>query len=170
MSNRTAIDYDISPKAANELAGVVLLPYECRVMFMEKYLNDHGTAALANLFAQFIGMANSVIENNRDSLEVFLICEKDWTPYEAERMNLPTIFGALNGIKLAEGVDQSKTCHGCACRIGSLANQSPSTSCDVAYCLEESAKFMCHEHMDENGNPTRKCIGFTQLRKGAKAA
>lgn len=165
MTERKAIDYDISSKDASELLGACLLPHEFRMMLMEKYLKERGSKALANLFSQFIGMANSVVENNRESLELFLICEKGWMPYEAEKMNLPTIFGALNGIKLAQGIDQSKTCHGCACRIGSLANQSPSTTCDVDYCLQDGDKFMCHENLDDKGNPTRKCVGFTQLKK-----
>lgn len=168
--DRKALDYDITPKDANELLGAVLLPYEFRMMLMEKYLKDHGPSALANLFAQFIGMANSVIENNRDSLELFLVCEKNWLPYEAEKMNLPTIFGALNGIKLAEGIDQSKTCHGCACRIGTLANQSPSTTCDVEWCLQGDDRFWCHEDLDEKGNPTKRCIGFQTHLKNREAA
>src|SRR6185503_13705551 len=129
-----AIDYELSVRDSKELLGVVLLPHEIRLKVLENYRKEHGSQALANLFSQFIGLANSVVANSHDAIELFLIVGKVEHPYQAEKMNWPTIFGALNGVKLAKGVNQEKTCHGCACRLGSLANQSPSTTCDVEWC------------------------------------
>ncbi len=163
-----AIDYEISNKDASELLGAVLLPHEFRLLVLTKYAEEHGTAALANLFSQFIGLANSVIANSHDAVELFLICEADFHPYEAEKVNFPTLFGALNGVKLANGVDQTNCCHGCAFRHGSLANQSPSTTVDADWCLSDDLQFWCHENMDKNDKPTRKCVGF-QVRTKASA-
>jgi hypothetical protein len=158
----TATDYSFTKSEANELLGAVLLPHEFRELILRKYLASHGGDALVNLFSQFIGMANSVVENSRDALWTFGIIEAKMDPKTADDINYPTIFGALNGVKLAYGVDQAATCHGCACRLGSLANQSPSTTCDVDWCLQGDDVFWCHEHMDENEKPTRRCVGFQQ--------
>lgn len=163
--NDRATDYTMSKSDANELLGAVLLPNEIRALVLTKYLEKNGAKSLVNLFSQFIGMANSVIQNNRESLELFMIVDRDYHPYQAEKINLPTLFGALNGVKLADGVDQNKTCHGCACRLGSLANQSPSTTTDVDWCMGNDDIFMCHEDMDESGRPTRRCVGFARLKK-----
>lgn len=163
---RKAVDYSISVADSKELLGVVLLPHDIRAKVLDKYRKEHGAEALVNLFSQFIGLANSVVANSHDAIELFLIVEADFHPYQAEKINWPTLFGALNGVKLAEGVNQEKTCHGCACRLGSLANQSPSTTCDVDWCLADLDKFWCHEDLDEDGKPTKKCIGFeTQKRR-----
>ena len=118
------------------------------------------------LFSQFIGMANSVIENNREMLELFLITECHVHPYTAEKINLPTLFGALNGIEIAERVEESKTCTGCAFRRGTCANQSPITTIDAKDAVEgDIGQFMCHTDLDDNMEPTHKCIGYAQLVK-----
>lgn len=166
-------DYIFATKDAQTLMGAVGLPDWARKEILNHYVKEGDINDLINLFSQFIGMANSVVENCRDSLELFCIVEKDYGPYQAEKINLPTIFGALQGIHLAENIDQNKTCHGCACRIGSLANQSPTTTCDVDYCLsggtygENEDKFMCHEDM-ENDKPTKLCRGYAQILKNRK--
>lgn len=166
--SRPASDYEINPKLANDLLGAVGLPQDIRLEVLRYLHRQHGTVAMLELFSQFIGLANSVVANCHEALETFLIVEKDWEPLQAEKVNFPTIFGALNGVKLAQGVDQAKTCHGCACRLGSLANQSPATTCDVDWCLDGDDRFMCHEEMDESGNPTKRCVGFEMHRKKAR--
>jgi hypothetical protein len=103
-------------------------------------------------------------------IELLLIAEGGMHPHEAERVNLPTLFGAPNGVLLAQGVDQTKTCGGCAFRLGTCANQSPSTTCDADWCSGGEDHFMCHEDLDEAGNPTRKCTGFTQARRSRRKA
>lgn len=170
MTHSKAIDYSIDEADTRELLGIVSLPADYRGMLLTKYVAEHGTAALAELFAQFIGLANSVVANNREMAELLLITEGGMTPNAAEQANLPTIFGALNGILLAEGVDQAKTCGGCAFRLGSCANQSPVTTCDADWCSDGEDQFMCHEDLDDVGKPTRKCTGFTQARKSRRKA
>lgn len=164
--NRKATDYAMDTELAQDLAGVVQFSHDIRLEVLRSMQQRLGSDAMLALFSQFIGMANSVVANCHDALEEFLIVEKGWHPYQAEKLNFPTLFGALNGVKLAEGVNQDKTCHGCACRLGSLANQSPSTTCDVDWCLQGDDRFYCHEDLDEQGMPTKRCIGFqTHLKK-----
>ncbi|OWK35167.1 hypothetical protein FRUB_10009 [Fimbriiglobus ruber] len=95
-----------------------------------------------------------MVENNREMAELLLITEGGLSPDEAAKANLPTLFGALGGILLTEGVDQAKTCGGCAFRLGTCANQSPSTTCDADWCSHPGEQdFMCHEDLDDQGNP-----------------
>jgi hypothetical protein len=156
-------DYEISPRDAAELKGVALLPLEFRLALLRTYFEERGADAVISLFANFIGLANSVIENNKDALWVFGIIEAGMNDRQADDVNYASIFGALQGIELASKVDQRKTCHGCAFRLGSLANQSPSTTSDVYWCLGGDDRFMCHEHFDEEGNPTVPCGGHAQI-------
>lgn len=169
MNEDKATDYAISPDDARELMGVVTLPHEYRSMVLTNYAAEHGIIALAELFAQFIGLANSVVANNREMLELHLICAHGEYPESAAKLNLPTLFGALNGVALAASVDQTKTCGGCAFRLGTPANQSPVTTCDAGWCSDGEVEFWCHEDLDAKGKPRRKCVGFTQARKRRRA-
>jgi hypothetical protein len=156
-------DYDISICDAQALRGATLLPNWVRLAALKKYRKERGSDALLNLFSQFIGLANSVVENNRVMAELVLIAEGGINPYKAEKINLPTIHGALNGVVLAASVKQEKTCLGCAFRLGTPANQSPSTTVDAQSCVDDlDGDFMCHENLPSDGEPTRKCIGFAQ--------
>lgn len=163
--------YAISRADAEMLMGATGLPLEARLMVLRHHLADRSADAVLDLFAQFIGLANSVVENNREMVEIVLMVEGGMSDRMAEKINLPTIFGALQGIRLADGVDQSALCQGCAFRPGTPANQSPSTTCDADYCAHPGeANFMCHADMDERGEPTRACPGWAQLRAQRKRA
>lgn len=166
-----ACDYRLSDADADALAGVALLPVDMRTEILTRYLAASGSIALVNLFAKFIGLANSVVQNNRGMIEVILIGEGDMHPYQAEKANLPTIFGALQGVKLANSVQPKAACQGCAYRLGTMANQSPATTGDAAWCASDSygEDFMCHERLDEAGQPRRVCIGHAQRLKGKAA-
>jgi hypothetical protein len=164
-----ACDYSFSVSDAKELLGAVLLPGDIRKLILKKYLKERGSEALVELFTQFIGMANSVIANNREVIEMELVTKDSMHPHTAEKINLPTLFGALNGVVIAAGVKQEKTCGGCAFRLGTPANQSPVTTCDADWCSHpDEVDFMCHEDLDDKGQPTKKCIGFAQERKKRK--
>lgn len=166
MSSPINTDYAMTTHDASELKGVVLLPFDIRQKLLAKYAKERGTAALVNLFANFIGMANSVVDNTRDALELLGIIKADMHPHDAEKINVASLFGALQGVELANQVDQKKTCSGCAFRLGTLANQSPSTTSDVKWCVEcDDDRFMCHEHLDEQGQPTVLCGGHAQVLK-----
>lgn len=161
------VPYSISPGAAEVLMGANGLPPDLRREALGKLLGDR--EAVLDLFSEFMGLANSVVENNREMIEIILICEGGMSDREAEKANLPTIFGALNGIQLAEGVDTSRACHGCAFRLGSCANQSPVTTTDADHAGNPGEfNFMCHEDLDERGEPTKGCAGFAQVRARRK--
>jgi len=161
-------DYDLSVAEAKKLLGAVLLPHEFRMMVLEKYFATHGTRALANLCSQLIGLSNSVVANNREMIEIILTVEGDMHPHSAEKANLPTLFGALNGIVIAQGVDQKKTCAGCAYRIGTPANQSPATTCDADWCDKGGDEdFLCHMNLDDKGEPRGLCAGHAQKVRNA---
>jgi hypothetical protein len=156
-------DYTLSDADADVLKGAALIPVDLRVQLLTRYMREHGDAALLNLFAQFVGVANTVANNCREAAEMLLILEGGMYPHQAEKANLPTIFGALNGVKLANGVRQDKLCDGCAFRRGTPANTSPSTTIDASDCADDGTRFMCHErHLDAQGEPTQLCVGFAQ--------
>lgn len=107
------------------------------------------------------GAAPGLVIDGGDAVRLFVVSEGN----SLTLMSLT--FGALSGISIAEGVDQAKTCGGCAFRVGTCANQSAITTGDADLCTHPGeGDFMCHEHLDAEGNPTRKCAGFTQARKG----
>jgi hypothetical protein len=157
-------DYEISVRDADELRGICGLPHEFRLMRLKQLFSKRPAAAL-ELFSQFIGLANSVVNNNRDMAELILITEGQMYSHEAEKANLPTIFGALNGISIAASVDQRKTCIGCAFRLATCANQSPVTTCDVKYVMDCDQPFMCHLELDEHDEPVRMCAGYQQIER-----
>ncbi|WP_143501540.1 hypothetical protein, partial [Pseudomonas aeruginosa] len=116
------------------------------------------------LFAQVLGMANAVAENCRAMVELILI-ERGEHPHTAEQANLPTMFGALQGVVLAATVDPRGTCAGCAYRLGTPANTSPVTTTDAIYCRQELSRFYCHADLDDQGNPVRTCVGHAKAMK-----
>lgn len=160
--------YSFTKKQAEGLAGCVVSTNEIRVLWLKKYHDKNGIDSLLSMMANFIGMTNSVIKNNREVIETALITDAKYHPHEAEKINLPTPFGALIGAMNAVGVDQEKTCEGCAFRKGTVASQCAPTQTDVIGCIEDQQPFMCHYNMDDDDKPTRKCRGFTQLKTGGK--
>lgn len=162
-------DYAMSPAQANALLGTTGLPQDLRVMVLQNYAGAHGLAEVVDLFAHFIGLANSVVENNREAAELVLVTEGGLHPNTASKINLPTIMGALAGVKLAAGISQDRTCVGCAFRLGTCANQSPITTIDADDCSEPGEEpFMCHEDLDDLDMPTKACAGFAQARAARK--
>lgn len=160
-----ATDFAISAEDAKDLSGISLMPADLRAELLSRLAEKHGTAWLVGLFAQFVGLANSVMASGREAMEDILMIDGEMHPYSAEKVNLPTIFGALQGVILADGIKQRPLCHGCAFRLGTPANQSPSTTADVTWCLSGDDGFMCHTEFDKQGKPKRKCKGFAQALK-----
>ncbi len=159
-------DYTLTAEDADALKAVVLLPGDIRAQLLKKYLAERGTAALVNLFCQVIGMANSVVANNREMIELAGIISGELHPHNAHQINLPTLFGALSGVTLAASVDQTKTCNGCAYRLGAIANQSPVTTYDAEWCGQDGNQdFLCHERLDAKGNPRHLCAGNAKRKK-----
>lgn len=103
------------------------------------------------MFAQFIDLANSVVENCAEMSDQFLIEECGAHLDKFTSVNMPTILSALQGVVPANSCDPAGACHGCAYRLGSIANQSPIATSDAAYMAFNSKCFMCHAHVDDAG-------------------
>lgn len=162
-------DYSMSEDHAKSLAGIILLNLELRRLALAKIAKIEGPDAIVEMFAQFIGMANSVLSNSHDFLEIAGIVEAGLTDRQAGQINFPTHFGALMGVGLAK-YGCEKMCAGCAFRLGSHANQSPATTSDADWCGHPGEQaFMCHEDLDEGG-PTKICAGWLRLRQDRKKA
>lgn len=165
-----ATDYDIDPELSNLLYGVATLPANDRFMALLAMGGKYGWVQLIGMMAEFIGLACSVADNAKEHAEALLI-EFGVHPHIAEKINMPSILGALNGLQLVKGIDTSTVCHGCAFRRGSIANQCLPTTMDAELCTSPGEEaFMCHEDMDEKGNPTAGCRGFAQRRAANNAA
>lgn len=156
-------DYAISKEDAKKLRGIALLPGELREAALRNEFGGRSTLGIIKLFSEFIGLANSVIVNNRETIEMYLILEVKEPERIAEKVNLPTVFGALAGIEIA--VEPTKRmCSGCAFRQGTPANQSPVTALDAEYAVDCQSGFLCHEEADGSGRPKKNCAGFSKAR------
>lgn len=158
-------DYDIAPTVALELAGIVKIGLERRIELLTALLHSRGEKSLIEAFADFIGMANSVVENCAAMSDQVLIEECGVHPDKFTSVNMPTILGALQGVLLASSCEPAGACHGCAYRLGSIANQSPIATLDAAYMAFNSKGFMCHAYIDHAGEPTRVCVDHARACK-----
>jgi hypothetical protein len=157
--------YAFSQEEVDLLQLVISQPTGTRADMLLRYAHEEGGAlSLAHLFANFIGLANSVESNARSFLEVTAIVDAGMHPHSAEGLNFPSIDGALNGVRVA--IEPVKgMCGGCAFRLGTHANQSPCTTADALYALQSPLAFRCHAELDEDGEPTLECAGFEHCRK-----
>jgi len=170
------IPYRFSKRDAVILSGIVGLAQNAERETARKTVNEVITATLerfskeqlVDLFRNFIFMGLSVESNARDFMEAYFISETDMHPHDAEKLNLPTLWGALYGVGLAAGVDSNKACEGCAFRLGTHANQSPGTTVDADSCVHgywSDDPFWCHEDL-KDGQPTKKCVGYALKKSG----
>ena len=155
--------YEFSQDDRYNLGALHLLPREHRITIMNKYLGTHGITALLNFFANYVGLTNSLLHNAEEMAIMTCITEGKMNPTSAEKINLPSLLGAFNGMALSSGTDQSKLCGTCAYRHGSIANQCLITVSDAISCQEgRDGHFMCHENLDDKGEPTQACAGYAQ--------
>lgn len=155
-------EYSMSRDDATDLAGIAQFAFEMRRETLTVYLQRNGSQRLVELMAQLVGMANSVAENCAEMSGQVLIEECGVPPDKFERVNLPTIIGACQGVLSVSKCDPKGACHGCAYRLGSIANQSPITTCDAEFMAHDRKGFMCHAHLDEVGDPTKVCVGHAK--------
>lgn len=160
-------EYSMTPSDASYLANIALLDLPMRRERLNYYLERNGSQSLAELFAQFIGMANSVAENCAEMSDQVLIEECGVHPDKFTSVNLPTITGACQGVLIASKCDPAGACHGCAYRLGSIANQSPITTCDAEFMAHDQKGFMCHAHLDDQGEPIKVCVGHAKASKSS---
>ncbi|WP_083216636.1 hypothetical protein [Pseudomonas sp. 34 E 7] len=155
----------MSRSDAQDLAGIAQLDLPMRRQALTKYLQMNGSQRLVEFMAQLIGMANSVAGNCAEMSDQVLIIECGVHPDKFTGVNLPTIIGACQGVMIANKCDPAGACHGCAYRLGSIANQSPITTCDAEFMAHDPKGSMCHAHLDEHGEPTRVCVGHAKAAK-----
>ncbi|WP_219097606.1 hypothetical protein [Pseudomonas sp. UMAB-40] len=161
-------EYSLSRDDATYLAGIVQFDLALRREALTTYLQQNGSQRLVELLAQFIGMANSVVANCAEMSDLVLIQECNVHPDRFSGVNLPTIIGACQGVMIASKCDPAGACHGCAYRLGSIANQSPITTSDAEFMAHDGKGFMCHAHTDEQGEPTRVCVGHAKASKACE--
>lgn len=163
MSEPINTDFRITVAQAKEMAGAVTLPSEFRLMTLQKYAKEHGNDAALALCAELLGLANAVVENCHTNAADLLVMQ-GMHPHDSEKINMPTMLGALLGIALAaEAPKQEATCHGCAYRLGSIANQCLSTVTDADYQAQGLDGFCCHESDDHP-----PCRGHAQNLKSMR--
>ncbi|MBN5074425.1 hypothetical protein JY427_02035 [Stenotrophomonas maltophilia] len=166
-----ATDHNIHPDLARELRAIAAVPMDLRRPALRRLAARIGTRAMADLFGEFIGLANQVACNACEQAKDLLVLQGHVWPHEAERVNMPCILGALNGIALAAGIDPGPLCGGCAFRAGTVANQCLPTTEDADYCCTPGeSPFLCHQAVDEHGNAISACPGFAQRRAALNAA
>lgn len=165
----TNSDYVMDSVTANELKGIALLPRELRLECLRRWLERNPAVDVAAVIADLIGICNSTIENASEMLRVEAVSNGLVHHHQADNINLPTLFGALCGVELAQGIDQDRVCAGCAYRLGTAANQSPCTTLDAKDCVDDrDTTFMCHMDLDQRGEPTHACPGYAQALRLAK--
>ena len=158
-------EYSMTPSDATDLAGIAQLHLSMRREALTCYLQRNGSQRLVEFMAQLIGMANSVASNCAEMSDQVLIIECGVHPDKFTGVNLPTIIGACQGVMIANKCDPAGACHGCAYRLGSIANQSPITTCDAEFMAHDPKGFMCHAHLDGDGEPTKVCVGHAKAAK-----
>ena len=162
-------EYSMSTSDAVDISAMAQLDLAMRREALTGYLERNGPARLVELLAQFIGMANSVGENCAAMSDQVLIEECGVHPDRFDSVNLPTIIGACQGVLIASKCDPAGACHGCAYRLGSIANQSPIATCDAEFMAHDRKGFMCHAYLDED-RPTKVCVGHAKAFRGGDHA
>ncbi|MEE1917969.1 hypothetical protein V0R52_16395 [Pseudomonas asiatica] len=160
-------EYSMSPDDALLIAGIGQHGLDLRRIMVRQVLEQHGAERLVEMLAQFIGMANSVAANCAEMSDMVLIHECGVHPDKFESVNLPTIFGACQGVQIANKCDPAGACHGCAYRLGSIANQSPITTSDAEFMAHDRKGFMCHADLGERGEPLRVCVGHAKAARAS---
>ncbi|NWC92671.1 MULTISPECIES: hypothetical protein [unclassified Pseudomonas] len=158
-------EYSMTRSDATDLSGIAQFDLAMRREALTSYLQRNGSQRLVEFTAQLIGMANSVAENCAEMSDLVLIVECGVHPDKFISVNLPTIIGACQGVMIASKCDPAGACHGCAYRLGSIANQSPITTCDAEFMAHDQKGFMCHAHLDAEGEPIKVCVGHARAAK-----
>jgi hypothetical protein len=157
-----ATKYNLTDAEAELVAALALIPADVRVDLLRRHADKHGAEAVLRLFAQVVGAANSVIANCREMAELHAVVSGIIHPERAHQLNMPTLAGAMAGVKLANTVKPKSLCEGCAYRLGTPANQSPPTVEDAGWSVDCNEDFLCHVRVDELERPSQVCAGHAQ--------
>ncbi|MFY0638677.1 hypothetical protein [Maricaulis maris] len=156
--------YELSAEEVAALDTMLSLPSAERAGYLTRALGS--AEAGLDALIQFTLVAQSVVENNREAIEMIRITEMHTHPHRADQINLPTLRGALRGLTLSNDCSSPARCDGCAFRTGTLANQSEITTLDADHCSDLGGEtFYCHEELDEDGKPVKACAGYAERLK-----
>lgn len=162
-------EYVLSEEAQTYINAICLMPPDMRLGLLTKFHAKVGTPALIEAFSGFIGMMNQLEYNMTESVKMFAVTECGTHSHEVSGLNLPSIMGAFNGLRIAVA-PTPKMCSSCAFRLGSVPNQSLCTTIDAKDCAKKAQRFMCHENMGiETGEPTKTCAGYAASLKRSRA-
>jgi len=126
---------------------------------------DRTNEELISLLTETLKLADSIANNCKEWLETMAIVHADYHPYTAEKLNYPTLQGALDCAANIPRVNPKGTCATCAFRIGSPPNQCDEVAEDVLDCLLEGRTFMCHCSTDDSDEePNKPCKGFLKAK------
>lgn len=66
---------------------------------------------------------------------------------------------------LARDGEDDERCKSCAFRAGTVPNGCLQTQLDVMKAVAEDIPFMCHQHLDARGQPSKVCHGWFAARR-----
>lgn len=61
--------------------------------------------------------------------------------------------------------EEDERCQSCAFRAGTVPNGCLQTQLDVMKAVAEDIPFMCHQHLDQRGRPSKVCHGWFAARR-----
>ncbi|WP_313043239.1 hypothetical protein [Acinetobacter sp.] len=131
---------------------------------------EHSKDEVLSVLNAFIEISSQFSNACLDAVNVHLAIEGDYI--YTDRLNMPSLVGALKGAKLLKHIDDpTKVCKGCAYRIGTMANCSEVTLPEVEICLADGFVFFCHENINEHDidhKSLKACKGYAQHIRGLK--
>ena len=146
--------YDLPKEAVRVLAAASVMPGPDRRQLLDKAAREHSAETVLSWFAEFMGLANSVAHNNRACIERFAVSDLGLPPADAERINLPTVLGALMGADLARDSAAAGRCGGCAYHI--------STACSIDHRVRWLGDVSGWKWMNGSEQPVRPCSHWTK--------
>lgn len=152
--------YALTEEESDHLTILHVSPNDLRHELLTKWRKQFGVKYVDSLFVKFLAVSKSVGEGVPKAVTTYLVREHEYTANQANRMNLPSIHGALIGAAIAQEPCKGM-CADCAYRKGSLPNMSFATTYEAQF-KDDGVPFMCHHHMDDNDEPTKVCAGYTK--------
>lgn len=145
---------------------------EVRQTLMDQAATGMTKQEVGEAMIHLLELAEQVTGNAEEHAIGLLIAEGGMHPYQAERINFPSLKGAALGLKAASRVPEygcERLCEGCAYRQGSVANQCLPTQTDVEWALDTEQGFNCHinGYDEATDMPTQLCVGYVHAKRGA---
>ncbi|WOE40093.1 hypothetical protein [Acinetobacter chinensis] len=152
------------------LTDIIQLPEAEGLQAIKDKFSDKSLPDLLQLVSEVLAISVSFTDACREALELHLVTVGDVHPHTVEKLIMPTFHGALNGLILAQKVqNQEVLCESCAYRPGTLANYSLGTQSDLSVALSMEKIFFCHKDIENHDCPSladrkrmKPCKGWAQ--------